>query len=383
MLKNWINIFLYHIKNNKLFTALNVLGLSIGIAGLIFATLYWNDEHSYDEWNPEKDNVYMVINTLNNNKWPYTVAPIGQYLKNDPNVESYNYCYNWYDSDLFSYNGKKQKIAKAFNTQNKFFDYFPFPFIFGNAKNALKDDSSIAISEKMYNTFFSKENPIGKQIKFGENFYTVSGVYKNEMKSSFAPDVVMTDNFKKVISQSVDQWESFNFCLLIKLKDNSKRELVERKIEQLFIDNVIKPEAKEANISLEQQIKEHEIVAINLEPLKDARLNSVLVGGWGYPEGVGNYQYLIIMAGLSILIMILSIINYINLATASAIKRAKEVGVRKVLGASKRNITFQFISETVVIVLLSILFALVIVEISLPYYNELLDKDLKIYAKRF
>ena len=81
--------------------------------------------------------------------------------------------------------------------------------------------------------------------------------------------------------------------------------------------------------------------------------------------------------------MILSIINYINLATASAIKRAKEVGVRKVLGASKRNITFQFISETLVIVLLSILFALVIVEISLPYYNELLDKDLKIYGSQF
>nr|WP_315256278.1 ABC transporter permease [uncultured Flavobacterium sp.] len=383
MLKNWIKIFIYHLKQNKLFSFLNVLGLSIGIAGLIFAILYWNDEHSYDKWNPEKDNVYMVINTLNNNKWPYTVAPIGQYLKNDPNVESYNYCYNWYDSDLFIYNGKKQKIVKGFNTQNKFFDYFPFPFIFGNAKNALKDDSSIAISEKIYNTFFDKENPIGKQIKFGENFYTVSGVYKNEMKSSVAPDVVLTDNFKKVITQSVDQWESFNFCLLIKLKDNSKRELVERKIEQLFIDNVIKPEAKEANISLEQQINEHGIVAINLEPLKDARLNSVLVGGWGYPEGAGNYQYLVIMAGLSILIMILSIINYINLATASAIKRAKEVGVRKVLGASKRNITFQFISETVVIVLLSILFALVIVEISLPYYNELLDKDLKIYGSQF
>ena len=89
------------------------------------------------------------------------------------------------------------------------------------------------------------------------------------------------------------------------------------------------------------------------------------------------------MAGLSILIMILSIINYINLATASAIKRAKEVGVRKVLGASKRNIIFQFISETIVIVLFSILLALVIVEISLPYYNELLDKDLKIYGSQF
>jgi putative ABC transport system permease protein len=383
MLKSWINIFLNQTKNNKLFTALNILGLSIGIAGLIFATLYWNDEHSYNQWNPEKDNVHMVINTLNNEKWPYTVAAIGQYLDNDPNIESYNYSYNWYDSDLFSYNGKKRKIEKAFNTQNKFFDYFPFPFLYGNAKNALKDESSIAISEKIYKAFFNNENPVGKQIKFGKNYYTISGVYQNEMKSSFAPDVVLTDNFKKVITPNLDKWELFNFCLLLKLKDNAKKEVVERKIEKLFIDNVITQEAKEANITLEQQIKEHGIVAIHLEPLKDARLNSVLNENWGYPEGIGNYQYLMIMIGLSILIMILSIINYVNLATAGAIKRAKEVGMRKVLGASKRNIIVQFISETIVIVIVSILLALVIVEISLPYYNEFLEKDLKIYGGEF
>ncbi|MFV8344625.1 ABC transporter permease [Flavobacterium sp. ZB4P13] len=381
MLKNWINIFLYHIKNNKLFTALNVLGLSIGIAGLIFATLYWNEEHSYDEWNPEKDNVHMVINSFNTVKWPYTVGPIGQYLENDPNVESYNYSYNWYDSDLFTYNGKKQKIAKAFHSQNKFFDYFPFPFTFGNSKDALKDDSSIAISERIYNAFFGKENPIGKQIKFGNNFYTVRGVYKNEMKSSFAPDVVMTNNLKKSLALSIDQWETFNFCLLIKLKDDSKKELVEKKIERLFIDHVIKAEAKEANVSLEEQIKEHGIVGIKLEPLKNARLNSLVEDG--YPEGVGNYQYLIIMVGLSVLILLLSIINYVNLATASAIKRAKEVGMRKVLGASKWNIRLQFISETIVIVFFSIFLALAIVEISLPYYNEFLDKDLIIYGNQF
>ncbi|MCK8142719.1 ABC transporter permease [Flavobacterium sp. I-SCBP12n] len=383
MLKNWINIFFYHIKNNKLFTVLNVLGLAIGIAGLIFATLYWNDEQSYNEWNPEKNNIHMVINKVNNEQWPYTVGTLGKYFDGDPNIESYNYSFNWYDSELFSYNGKKQKIEKAFNTQSKFFDYFPFPFIFGNDKNALKDDSSIAISEKIYKIFFNNENPIGKQIKFGKNFYTVNGVYKNEMKSSFAPDVVLTDNFKKIITKNLDQWETFNFCLLLKLKTNASKEAVERKIEKLFIENVIKKEANEANITLEQQIKEHGIVAIHLETLSDARLNSELNENWGYPEGIGNYQYLIITVVLSILIMILSIVNYVNLANASAIKRAKEVGMRKILGASRRNIIAQFISETIIIVLVSILFALVIVEISLPFYNELLEKDLKMYGSEF
>jgi putative ABC transport system permease protein len=117
-----------------------------------------------------------------------------------------------------------------------------------------------------------------------------------------------------------------------------------------------------------------------MEPLSEARLHSITDG---YPEGRGNYQFLLIMMGLSILILFLSIVNYINLATANAIKRAKEVGVRKIVGASKGTIISQFIFETILISSFSILLALVIVELTLPYYNDFLNKNLMIHGSEF
>ena len=107
MLKNWINIFLYHIKNNKLFTALNVLGLSIGIAGLIFAILYWNDEQSYDQWNPGKEQVHQVINQLSTDDiWAYNTVPFGFTSKAlIPEIESICFFTSNYDGGIVQYNG--------------------------------------------------------------------------------------------------------------------------------------------------------------------------------------------------------------------------------------------------------------------------------------
>ena len=139
--------------------------------------------------------------------------------------------------------------------------------------------------------------------------------------------------------------------------------------------------AKEQGITLDEWKKQGGFqTQILLEPLENARLHSKVDG---YAEGQGNYQFLMIMVGLSVLILILSIVNYINLATANAIQRAKEVGVRKILGASKSNIVKQFIFETILITTFSILLALVIVELSLPYYNEFLGKTLLIHGSEF
>ena len=124
MLKNWTRIFLFHIKNNKLFTFLNILGLSIGIAGLIFATLYWNDEQSYNDWNPEKENVHQVISDLGNDLvWGYTASPLGKYLGEIPEIESHCYFNTWYYNEIITYKGKKELIEKIFDAQNNFFDF--------------------------------------------------------------------------------------------------------------------------------------------------------------------------------------------------------------------------------------------------------------------
>lgn len=379
MLKNWINIFLFHIKNNKLFTALNVLGLSIGIAGLIFAILYWNDEQSYDQWNPEKEKVFTVLSDIGKDViWSTNPGALEPYLKSDSRIANVVY-HDWYQAEVFKYKGKTHVINKTFNTQNDFFELFPFETLQGNVETALSKENSVAMNEKTAQKFFGKENPIGKQIIHNKRIVTVTAIYSIPGNSSIAPNIII-NNMKSSIDENKRQWGSFSFPIMIKLKNPNDKAAIEKKLNDLYYQNKTVKESKSEGISIKEYINTYGSITSILDPLSTIRLHSVTKG---MPEGEGNYQFLMIMVGLSILILILSIVNYINLATANAIKRAKEVGVRKIIGATRSNIILQFIFETVLTTLFSILLALVIVELSLPYYNNFLGKNLIIFGNQF
>lgn len=378
MLKNWINIFLYHLRQNKLFSFLNIFGLAIGIAGLIFALLYWNDEQSYDAWNPEKDNVYQVLVQLTGmpvfSDCALFLKPI---LDKDTNVEKVVYADSWYQKDKIIYKGKKEIVDKIINVEPDFFSLFPFEIIKGDAVSALKDDSNVAISDVIAKRVFGDENPIGKQITCLNQMFIVRAVYNIPGNSSIAPDVIMN---KMTQFKSENTTGPFIFKLLLKIKDPSKIENTRKSLEKTYNQDFVRRIAHEEGFTLEEMAKKIGHFNVVIEPLSKARLHSITDG---YPEGRGNYQFLLIMVGLSVLILILSIVNYINLATANAVKRAKEVGVRKVVGASKGTIVIQFIFETALISLFSILLALVIVELTLPYYNDFLNKSLRIIGSQF
>lgn len=382
MLKNWTNLFIYHIKNNKLFTTLNILGLSIGIAGLIFAILYWNDEHSYNEWNPGKDRVFESISKVSaTDYWASNIVPLEAYFKEDfPELEAYCYFDNWYYEEIIQYKGKKE-IIKITDAQKTFFEMFPFTFLKGSIKSALKDNTSIALSEETAKKLFGEEEAMGKIVTYSGRKLVVRGIYKVPGKSSMAPEAV-TNLIENRMEGDKDNWGNFSYGLLLKLKNPEDKDKVVARIEQLMYENRVIRNAKHEGISVEEYEKKNgkDLLKIILEPLEDARLHAITEG---YAEGRGNYQFLLIMLGLSILILVLSIVNYVNLATANAINRAKEVGVRKIVGASRNNIIKQFLFETIIIVLFSILLSLVIVELSLPYYNEFLGKKLIIFGGEF
>ena len=381
MLRNWFNIFIYQIKNNKLFTVLNTLGLSLGIAGLIFAILYWNDEHSYNEWNPDKDKIYLSTASVSEGvKWASSVAGFEPYFQKDfPELEAYCYFENWYEKEPIQ-SQKRKTIANVSAVQGNFFSFFPFEFIEGNGKNAVADESSMAISEDIAKILFGEETALNKQVNYKKKIYVVRGVYRIPGKSSMAPQVVL-NNTEKQLKIDRSEWGNFNYGLLLKIKNLADTASVIKKMERLLFENRDLKWAKAEGITLsEWQKKGGKPTLIDLEPLADARLHSA-VGG--FPEGQGNLQFLMIMMGISILILILSIVNYINLATANAIKRAKEVGLRKILGASKANIIMQFLLETALTTVIALLLALVIVELSLPYYNDFLGKTLEIHTNEF
>ncbi len=383
MLKNWIRIFLYQIKNNKLFTSLNILGLSMGIAGLIFAILYWNDEKSYNAWVPDREKTFQVINDLGDmNIWATNISQTGPLLKTyAPQVESYCYLNDWYYDEIISYKSKKELMPKILDAQKNFFSFYPFEFVKGNRNSALQDNTCIALSEYAAERLFGNEDPMNKQVQYSGRTLTVKGVYKISGKSSFAPYVVTSlVDARLKDDRDRDQWGNFSYGLLLKLKNPDDKITVAKAIENIYFENRIKKYAKIEGISPEEYGKKNGLTKVYLESMDDWRLKSIANGN---PEGKGNYQFLLIMLGLSVLILVLSIVNYINLATANAIKRAKEVGVRKILGASKGNIIRQFIFETTLTALFAILIALVIVELSLPYYNEFLSKELIIHGSQF
>jgi putative ABC transport system permease protein len=381
MLKNWTNLFIYHIKNNKFFTALNILGLSIGIAGLIFAILYWNEEHSYDEWITSKDKTYIVMNDLGEgNIWATNSAITAPTLKSTTSyLENYCYFNTYYTKEIIKYNGKIELVDKIFSAQNSFFSFFPFEFKYGDPKNALQDPQSIVFSEETAFRLFKNENPVGKQVKYADKLFVVRGVYRLAGKSVVMPGAV-TNIIEEDLEHFKDRW-GFNFGLILKLKKKNDAAFVVKSLNQMFIEKNYKRQAKNEGMTLEAFIKKFgEPMKAQLLPFENSRLYK---GNSPFPEGTGNLQFLHILMGLSLLILALSIVNYINLATANAVKRAKEVGVRKIVGATKAQIVSQFVFETVLITLFSLLLALVIVELSLPFYNQFLNKNLALIGNQF
>ncbi|GLB48524.1 ABC transporter permease [Neptunitalea lumnitzerae] len=384
MVKNWLHIFIYNIKHNKLFTFLNVLGLSVGVAGLIFSILYWNDEHSYNKWNPERNHVFQIINDLRPIEpslgyWNTNTATLAEYLEeNLPSLTDYCYSDDMYTDDILKY-GSKKEMANITDAQSNFFSFFPFTFSKGTPESALANRNCIAISENLAKRLFGDKDPMNKQLIYGEHQLTVTGVYHIPGKSSYAPDAV-TNLIEEFLNKGENAWGNFNFNLLVKLTDASEAANLKKAIEAAYLEHRIKPDAKEQGITVEQYLEEQGVIKVLVEPLVTARLESVTDG---YPEGRGNIQMLLIMMGLSILILVLAIINYVNLATANALKRAKEVGVRKVVGATKGEIVLQFIFESALMIFLSILLALVIAEVVLPLYNQFLNKELVIVGSQF
>lgn len=382
MLYNWLKIFIYHFKQNKLFSALNILGLSIGIAGVLFSILYRNHEMQFDAWNPYKKEVHQVFGNMGDaGIWPTSPEPLAPIaLETIPEIESYSYFKNYYSSNVAEYRGKKSIVNNCFNADDKIFEMFPFEFIEGDPKVALKDKQSVVISNELAAELFGNEkNLVGKTVRINNTDLTLKGVYHIPGPSSVAPKLIF-NGILDDLEYNKGQWGNFNFGLVFKLQKGVEKEVVEKKVEDIYFEYRTKFWAKEEGISVEEYVKLYGQVKIVLQPLETAYLHGVING---YPEGQGNYQLLMIMFGISTLILILSLVNYINLATANAIKRAKEVGVRKIVGAYKSDIIKQFVFETSIMAFIAIILSLAITELTLPYFNDFVNRDLSLNGSLF
>lgn len=372
MLKIWFKIFYRTQKKNLLNLFINVLGLTLGLTGLIIVLLYYSDEKSYNAWNPDKDDIYRVLHyTADEDIWETSTVLEGQkYLDEIPEVEGVYLSDTWYNDGVAVINDKNIYTQSILYGDSNFFSFFPFPVVAGSIDDFKTHKSKIALSETQAKTYFGNQNAIGQLLKIANYDVEVALVYKKNRKSYYSPDVVM--HFQHGFRAN---WGSFSKNLFCKLRPGSSLKDVEGKMLEIFRTYSFIPGAKAEGISL-GEFEERYGLFTKLERLSDIRLFTEAEGAG--PEGKGSYHLIIIMFSLSVLLILISCVNFINLSIASAAQRAKEVGVKKTLGLPKSTMVLQYVLEVCIQGVLALLLSLILVECILPSFNTFLYKDISI-----
>ena len=331
--------------------------------------IHWQDEKSYEKWVPNHENIYVVENHVSNfgdltqSSYPQLYVSKEKFSE----IEEFAIAniWNWYKTKLVA--GNNSSYSTTGQVSNSFFQFFPFETVAGNSNNALRDKSQIALSENTAKQLFGKEykNSIGKTVKTDQNnqVYTVSLIYKLPKENSvFKADYLLLET----PDEPNPQWLNYSFIGLFKLKPNTDIKKLEEKLSQ--------QQRQQEEISAKKwgfKIEEKDRAKVYLTPLSKFKLDSK-------GEGInkGDKKSILIMLSLSVLILMLSGINLINLKTAQASQRAKEVGVRKAMGSSKSKIITQFLLENVLICILAYIIAFASIELLLPSYNQFLEKEM-------
>lgn len=364
-----LKIALRNLWKSKGYAAINIFGLAVGFAGFILILLYANHEYSYDTWNKNANNIYRISSKSDAREEEYASSQgeLAPALKNAiPEIESYARYYTWdLKQRLLSHDNKEFYVDNIMGVDSLWFDAFPYKFIYGEPKKALVSADNIVISEKVSKQYFGDANPMGKPLLMnGLKTYVVSGVYEEPA----TPEHIDHDGFIKMSSQG-DGWNNGNFYTYLKIKDGTDINTITEKI-----NRVLKtlPATKE-----NPWLKDEHLI---LTPITNIYLHSTVSQD---PAKRGNAKIVTILVLFSALLLVIACINFTNLSIARSVKRAKETGIRKVMGAGKGSLARYFLTETAIQCLAALLLAFVIAEVSLPVLNSIMDLDLTLFSYGF
>ncbi len=369
MLFHYFKIAYRSLLKYKSYSLINLVGLTLGLAAGILITLYVLDELSYDKFHTNGDRLYRVSSSfskdtdvddfLETNAWP-----VGDVLRREfPETEMVLYTRR--AAELIANLEGKMVNERVHYASPEVFKMFSFPLIEGHANTALDEPFTIVISENMKAKYFPNDNALNNTITFNDTIqFRVTGVMKNipsnshiqtEMVASFATFEKLNPYFSYT-----DGWGNFNMRNYVLLKEGADATAFKAKIKNIYTDKA------------GEQFKQWGVTAsLHLEPFTEIYLHSKAGNGFG-PAGNINTVYL--LGGVGIFVILLACINFINLATARSVQRAKEVGVKKVVGSSRTRLIAQFLGESLIITIISFGFALIFITLFLPAFNELLGK---------
>lgn len=383
MWRNYLKLAFRNLKKSKLYSAINIFGLSSGLLAFLFILLYVQDELSYDNYSPYADRIYRVdfhgrlgdqeIASAQN------AAPLCPTLQAEyPEVEAF-VRFRDRGSYLVKQGNKHYREDDIIFVDSTFFKVFGIPLIRGNADEALRSPNSIVITQAIAEKYFGIEDPIGKALVLDNDAsYQVTGIMEETPHNThFHYDFVMSLNTLEESGNT--QWGNFNFNAYILVQKGTDVEALETKIQEVLVTHFGPEIEKYVGVSWDEFLAAGNFGRYELTPLRRIHLYSDLEDEL---EANSDVAYIWIFSLIGLFILFIAGINFMNLSTARASTRAKEVGVRKVVGAARYSLIQQFLSESLLISFISGIIALLSVWILLPYFNALAGKELPILLTR-
>lgn len=377
MFKNYFKVAIRNLWKNKTFSFINIFGLAVGIATCLLISLYVLDELSYDKYNKNADRIYRIDADIkfggDEQKLAVCPDPLAfAMVKDYPEVENAVRFRN-YGPSLVKKGNENIKEQRIIYADSTLFDVFTLPMTEGNPKKALAEPNSVVVTEKIAKKYFNTTHALGKVLRFdNKNDYKITGVIKEIPENShFNFDFFISLAGVEEAKQNI--WVSFNFNTYLLLRKDAKVTSFRKKFAEIM-KRYMWPQAEQLmHINQEDFKKSGNFIHLSLTPLTNIHLHSDRIAELAPNSDV---QIVYIFSVIAIFILLVACVNFMNLSTARSANRAKEVGVRKVLGTQRRNLISQFLTEAVVMSLIAFVFAIGIALLLLPFLNELALKDL-------
>jgi len=359
MIRNYILTALRTILRQRGYSFINNFGLALGLACTLLILLWVQDEVSYDRFHENIDQLYRVVEdqyysgaTYHVTVTPYPSGPV--WAEKIPEIRE-AVRLQWTGGMLFRYEDKAFYEGGMRAVDSNFFQVFTFPLVEGDPETALLEPFSMVLTEEMAEKYFGDEDPIGKSLQVNEYQFTITGLAKDlPHNSSIGFDFLVPWDFIKTIGRYTDHWGSNSIQTYVRLEENADPGPVDAKLTAVYREN-----------------ESEGTTDFMLEPLKRLHLFTY----WGYqtkPEGI---QYVYIFSIIATFVLIIACINFMNLSTAKASMRAKEIGIRKVVGAKRKNLIRQFYGETLILTIIAVLLAYLLLAAFLGGFNKLSGKD--------
>ncbi|HJZ40390.1 MAG TPA: FtsX-like permease family protein [Bacteroidales bacterium] len=369
------------LNRQKGYFLINITGLSIGIACSLIIALFIIHELSYDQYNEKKDRIFrLVISGIIGEQElnvAITSASVGPtMLREFPEVEDFTRI-STPSEPLVEYLGKKYFEKGFIESDSSFFNVFSIPLLRGNKKTVLSEPHTLVISESTAVKLFDKDDPIDKSLLIGNDTvpYRITGLMADIPETSHFTANMIGSFITNPRSRDT-YWGNNNYGTYILLKPNTDHEQVNAKMPGMIRKYMGELAQQALGITIDELITRNKYT-ISLQPIKDIHLNPKITQP-ANTKPPNNPKYLYIFGSIAVLIIIIAAINFMNLSTAQASKRAKEVGIKKVSGSTKGMLVRQFLAESILLSFAALILAIVVIENSLPYFNNMLGIDLQL-----